>query len=91
MALERSKTVRDNNLVDGTNLGNIRLNRIPAHNTSGCRGVSWHKGVGMWQARIQFQGIMYNLGYRADVVEAAKLRREAEKEYFGKYLEPPIN
>jgi len=85
-ALERSKTVRDNNLIDGTNVGNIRKNKAPRHNTSGYRGITWHKGTGMWQARIQFQGIMHHLGYRKDIDKAIELRKDAELKYFGKYL-----
>mgnify|MGYP001019018313 FL=1 len=86
IALERSKTVRDNNLIDGTNLGNIRKNAAPKHNTSGYRGVSWHGGAHMWQARIQFQGVLHHLGYRANINDAIKLRKDAEEKYFGGYL-----
>jgi len=74
------------NLQDNTNVGLIKSRALAAHNTSGHKGVSWHRGVGMWQARLQFQGTMHSLGYFTDIDKAVAARREAEEKYFAKYL-----
>jgi hypothetical protein len=56
-------------------------------NTSGYRGVSWHKGIGKWQARITFKGVTYLLGYFSNIEDAAKARKAAEERYYKEYLE----
>jgi len=86
-ARERARTVRDGNLSGGTNVGNIAKNARPSRNTSGVRGVSWHKGVKAWQARIQAAGVKHHLGYYQTLEGAAEARREAEEQYFAPLLE----
>jgi len=74
--------MREKNIKEGTNIGNIKKNAKPAHNTSGVRGVSWHKQMQKWQARIQVQGKMIALGSYSDFDAAVKARRQAEEKYF---------
>ncbi|MDD4615334.1 MAG: AP2 domain-containing protein [Caldisericia bacterium] len=76
----------ESNIEDGTNIKLIQSQKLYRNNTSGCKGVYWHRGTGMWVARIQFKGKTYSLGYRSDKNEAIKLRKEAELKYFGEYL-----
>ncbi len=75
------------NIQDGTNIKLIQSDKTYRNNTSGVKGVNWHKGQGMWVARIQFQGVSHTLGYFADINEAADARKKAEQRYFGEYLE----
>ena len=56
---------------------------IPANNTSGVKGVSWHKARGHWQARIYVQGQAIALGSFASLADATSARRTAELQYFG--------
>lgn len=56
-----------------------------SNNTSGFKGVSWHKNKKMWIAHIRINGKLRHLGYFDDCVKAAKSYDEAAKDYFGKY------
>ena len=58
---------------------------VAKNNTSGITGVTWHKGLNKWCARIGVNGKMMNLGYFNDKEEAIEMRYEAELKYFGKY------
>jgi hypothetical protein len=73
------------NLIDGTNLARI-TSKLDSHNTSGTKGVSWHKSLKKWQARTQFKGKNFHLGYLKNFDDAAKVRKEAEERLFGEYL-----
>lgn len=54
-------------------------------NTSGCRGVSWNKEKNKWEARIGKNNSTLRLGYFFELNQAIKVRKEAEKKYFGEY------
>ena len=58
------------NLRAATNAQNGRNRGAPKHNTSGFKGVSWHKKSNKWQAFIKFGGKQRHLGY-LDTPEAA--------------------
>lgn len=75
-----AKKAYKHNFVQGTNIPVISNNKLYSNNTSGVKGVSWHKHTGKWQVRIQFQGIKYPLGYYDDINKAKKIRETAEKE-----------
>lgn len=75
------------NLRDGTNLARIKSDKLDAHNTSGVKGVSWHKGARKWVARIQFKKQSISLGYYNDFNLAVAARKAAELRYFGEYLD----
>ena len=75
------------NYVEGTNLSQIACNTIAQNNTSGIRGVSWHKGLQKWQARITIKGKTVSLGYYNNIEDAAAARKEAEEKYFDPILE----
>jgi hypothetical protein len=71
---------RDNRkalLRPATNAQNQYNQGIPSHNTSGHKGVCWHKRDQKWQARIRHEGKSISLGYFTDVEEAAQAYREA--------------
>ncbi len=50
---------------------NQRHQRKHLNNTSGYKGVAWHKKSGTWQANIRFQGRLQHLGQFACPIEAA--------------------
>ena len=72
--------------VYGTNVNNIRSSKIYANNTSGVRGVYWHKASKAWCAKIGFRGRNYLLGYYRHLEDAAAARKEAEEHLFGDFL-----
>jgi len=51
------------NLRTCTHTQNMWNTRIRADNTSGRKGVSWHKQHGIWRAQIQVSGRPKHLGY----------------------------
>ncbi len=57
------------------------------NNTSGCTGVSFRPERGRWRAYIKFQRKDIFLGNFVRYEDAVAVRKIAEKEYFGKYLE----
>lgn len=58
---------------------------LPVNNTSGIRGVFWHKGGKRWYAKIKVNGRGLYLGMFADKESAAHVYEEAAKKYFGKF------
>lgn len=76
---------RRENLRIITNKENIRCQRINRNNTSGYRGVSWHKGKQRWEARIRVNGKRLNLGRYKTAEEAAYAYDEAAKRHFQEF------
>lgn len=54
------------NLREATGSQNICNVPLRADNTSGLKGVSWHKGAGKWMAQIKFNGYYRYLGLFTD-------------------------
>lgn len=52
------------------------------NNTSGVKGVSWHKASKKWHVRIWFNGKCKSFGY-FDCLESAKKERDARTTLFG--------
>ena len=50
-------------------------------NTSGYKGVTWHKRDERWQAAITVKGKVLHLGYYNIVVDASKAYIDASKKY----------
>jgi len=73
--------------VEGTHIQRIKVKQPQENNTSGIRGVGWHRRLGKWQARITFKRKQYCLGTYSDINKAAEARREAEERLFGEFLE----
>ena len=76
--VERDSTGRSIKQVEG-----IKRGDLPAHNTSGVRGVSWHAGRRMWAARVSVDGKTKTIGYYKSIDAAAKARQDAIKELYG--------
>lgn len=73
------------NLRVCTRFENARNRPRQSNNSSGYKGVSWHKKSGMWRARIKSQGKMIELGYYRSAQEAYQKYCEAAKEIHGEY------
>jgi len=54
-------------------------------NSSGLKGVSWHKGEGKWSARINVDKRCIFLGYYSTPREAGIAYEAAAKKSFGKF------
>ena len=87
--------------IDGDGLNNTRANiRIAKHkdnaknrklhrnNTSGYKGVSWHKRSQMWMAYITSDKKRRHLGYFFDLDEAARVYNAAASALHGTFARP---
>lgn len=59
--------------------------RTHKNNTSGVKGVSWHKATEKWRVFISINKKCTELGYFDDFEEAVRVRKEAELKYYGEY------
>lgn len=55
---------------------NLQNSKRRLDNTSGVKGVSWHKQHNAWQARIAVNGVRKSLGYFSSIEDAEKSIRE---------------
>ena len=70
---------RINNLRHATQQCNIRNVGLYHNNTSGIKGVGWHKRVNKWYAQIAVNYKNHQLGYFTDFIEAVCTRLAAEQ------------
>jgi len=88
----------DTDHIDGNRINNIKSNLRSATrsqnmqnankiktNTSGYKGVGWHKSTKKWQAQIQVSGKQMHLGYFNSASEAAKAYDRKAVEFFGEF------
>jgi len=68
-----------------TNSQNTMNSITPNNNSSGVKGVYWHKRDNIWDAFIKVNGEQIYLGRFANFDEAVKVRKQAEDEYCGEY------
>jgi len=61
--------------------------KLPKHNTSGYKGVSWDKYRNKRHVKIEFKGKAYYLGRYLLLTDAIDARAEAGKNTHGKFLE----
>jgi hypothetical protein len=73
------------NLREATVAQNGHNVALTSRNSSGVRGVFWHKGAGKWQAGICFEGREIYLGLFASLEDAKAVRERAEKTYYGEF------
>jgi hypothetical protein len=59
---------------------------IGSNNSSGYKGVSWHKTKNKWIASIKVHGKQYHLGYYHNAEDAYAAYCEAGAELFGKFF-----
>lgn len=73
------------NLRFATNSQSAVNQKTRNDNTSGCRGVHWHKGSGKWQARIRVNQKYQTLGTFLRIDDAIQAYQNAAKLHFGDY------
>ena len=78
--IDRNKSNnRINNLRHATHQCNMRNIGLRQDNTSGIKGVSWHKQHDKWQVHIKVNNKKYYLGHFTDFTEAVCTRLAAEQ------------
>lgn len=76
---------RRKNLRIATKSENSINSKIYKNNTSGFRGVGWHKGIKMWYASLCINQKDVHIGYYENKIDAAKAYDKKAKELFGKF------
>lgn len=76
---------RRSNLRYVTHQQNIWNTPMPKRNTSGYKGVSWHKESSRFHAYIGYMGKRENIGYFLSLEEAVNARMTRESELYGEY------
>jgi len=74
---------RRNNLRLATSSLNGHNHRMFSTNTSGFRGVTWHKQTKKWQARICVKGVEIYCGTHNTIKSAALAYDRSAEKYFG--------
>jgi hypothetical protein len=64
---------------------NMSNRKVFSNNTSGCKGVSWHKRISRWFAYVDVRKKRKCLGYFDDLELAELVSTEARDLYHGKY------
>jgi hypothetical protein len=76
---------RRQNLRLATKTENARNRPAPKNNTSGFKGVHWHKQGNAYRARIKVNGKNIHLGLFPTPTEAARAYDQAARKYFGEF------
>ena len=76
---------RFSNLRKASSTQNNHNKLKPVTNTSGVKGVNWHKYRGAWAARITVDGARIQLGYFTDLESAEKIIRAAREKLHGDF------
>jgi hypothetical protein len=69
---------RWSNLREVSHAENMRNQKVYSSSKTGIPGVHWHPAVKAWQARIQIDGVSYDLGRFSKLEGAIFARRNAE-------------
>ena len=81
---DRLNNMRSNLRIVTNQQNNMNVSK-PKDNKSGILGVHWSKTSEKWVAQIRFNKKYINLGYFDNLDEASRVRKEAEKKYFGEF------
>ena len=76
---------RKQNLRIVTRSQNQQNMKVPSHNSSGVRGVSWSNYHQNWVTQIWVDGEHHYLGAYKNFDDAVAARKAAEEKYFGEY------
>lgn len=75
--------IRWDNLRAATPIQNRGNLSRPNHNTSGVKGVSWHKKSQTWRAAMSQKNKHIHLGFFTTIEAAAEAYKDAANSYFG--------
>ena len=75
-----------NNLRWATNQENQRNAKLSIGNTSGIKGVCWHKRPKKWCASIKVNGRTMSLGFFDNIEEAKQVRQNKVYEIYGEFV-----
>jgi hypothetical protein len=64
---------------------NNQNSKISNRNTSGAKGIYWHKNANKWHAQIKIDGISIHIGLYNTLEEAKEARVKRANEVFGVY------
>jgi hypothetical protein len=73
------------NLRDANACQNSRNAKTPKRNSSGVKGVSWHKLKNKWIASCSVNGSLKHIGYFEEMKEAEKAVRAFRNEHHGNF------
>lgn len=73
-------------IIEHTSITMLSSNKIATNNTSGIKGVSYHKQKNKWTSRLSFKGKSYWLGAYNTIEEATTARKIAEEKLYGDFL-----
>lgn len=73
------------NLRESTQQQNILNRVVDKSSASGLKGISFHKAMRKWHARVCLNGKIKNLGYYEDPMEAHKAYIRGSKELHGEF------
>lgn len=76
---------RIENLREATGSQNIANTKIRIDNTSGCKGVSWHKQFNKWRAYKTVNGVQKSLGLFEKKEDAALAAKQARIDLYGDF------
>ena len=76
---------RRSNLRICVSAQNIQNKKSQKNNTSGCKGVYWHKGMKRWAAEIVARRVKYRLGFYHNIKDAALAYDLAANRYHGEF------
>lgn len=84
----RGENIYDNrksNLEIKTPTQNNMNSHVSTRSSTGVTGVTYDSKVNKWQSRIGFNYKRIHLGWFDNIQDAIDARKEAEKEYYGRY------
>ncbi len=64
---------------------NMTNSRVASNNTSGVKGVGWHKAAGKWQARVYINKVRQTLGMYDNLLDAACVIYSARNKHHGEF------
>jgi HNH endonuclease/AP2 domain len=73
------------NLREGTRSQNQHNSKLPKNNTSGYKGVIFHKASGKWRVRIKMHGKEHYFGMYVNKEDAIKVAIAARKKLHGEF------
>jgi len=73
------------NLRESTHSQNMHNSKLPKNNTSGHKGIFWHKASGKWEVRIRLNGKLCNFGLYEKLEDAINVSIAARKKIHGTF------